>query len=87
MDPQAALVDRDTRPHPRHQIVLADDLAGLLNQDDQNVERAGAEVKRSACPFDKSLCRIQPEWAERNDFIPGRAGIDSAFASAFVGRS
>jgi len=46
MDSQAAFIDRDTGPDPRHQIVFADDLARLFGQDDENVEGTPAEMKR-----------------------------------------
>ena len=69
MDSQAALIDRDPGPDPRHQVVLADDLAGLLDQHDENVERASAERKRPPRPLDKPLRHMQPERTEQDDFI------------------
>src|SRR5712664_2219380 len=69
MDAEATLVDRDTRPDPRHQIVLADNLARLLDQNDQDIERAAANMKRDTFPFDQPLRRVQPKRTERNDFV------------------
>ena len=44
MDAEATLVDRDTRPDPRHQIILADNLARMLDQNNENIERAAAKA-------------------------------------------
>jgi hypothetical protein len=64
MGAQATLVDRGVRPDPRHQFILADDPARLLDQNDKNIERAAAEMKRHTLAFDQSLRRIQPERTE-----------------------
>ena len=58
MDPEATLVDRDTRPDPRHQFILADNLARMLDQNEEDIERAAAKMKRDAFPFDQPLRRV-----------------------------
>jgi hypothetical protein len=64
MNSQSALVDRDVGPHAREQILLADDFACVLHQNDQNVECAAAQLKRDATPLEKSFRREQTEWTE-----------------------
>jgi len=83
MDSQAAFIDREARPDPRHQIVFADDLARLFGQDDENVERTRAEMKRDPFPFDQPLRREQ---AESNDVTRDGAGSARILArSALLG--
>ncbi len=48
VEAQAALVDDDVAPHPLDQLLLADDAAGVVNQRDEEVERAPAEPHRRA---------------------------------------
>jgi hypothetical protein len=77
MDPEATLVDRDTRPDPRHQIMLADNLARMLDQNEEDIERAAADMKRDTFPFDQPLRCVQAERSERNDFVRPRSFLDA----------
>jgi hypothetical protein len=70
---QAALVDGDIRPYTRDQLFLADDLSGVLHQDDEDVERTAAQLERDSSPFDTPPRRRQPKRAKHNDVL--RAGI------------
>ncbi|MGY4451860.1 hypothetical protein ACVWZR_006520 [Bradyrhizobium sp. i1.3.1] len=48
VEAQAALVDIDVGPDALDQLSLVDDFAGALGEEDQNIERAAADVKRRA---------------------------------------
>ena len=54
MDPQTSFIDRDVRPYACYQFILADDLTCPFDQDDENFQRAAAEVKRNSGPFESS---------------------------------
>lgn len=45
MDLEIAFLDKSVGPKPGHQLALADQLAGALNQREQDVQRAAAETK------------------------------------------
>ncbi|MEY9386892.1 hypothetical protein ABIF93_005149 [Bradyrhizobium japonicum] len=48
MEAQAAFIDRHVGPDALDQLTLVDDLAGALDEKNEDVECAAAEVKRSA---------------------------------------
>ncbi len=58
---QTALVDVDVGPDVLDQLSLVDDFAGALGQEDQNVERAAADMKRRALFLQEPGLRKQPK--------------------------
>jgi hypothetical protein len=46
MDAKIAFLDEDVGPHAANQFLLADDRAGLVDKDRENVERACADAER-----------------------------------------
>ena len=66
MNSKGSLIDRDVWPDPIEQFTLADHLARLFNQDDQNIERPGADMKWRAGAFKQSLFGEQSERTERH---------------------
>ena len=65
MNPQAAFIDGDVGPNPRHQIPLAYNLRGRGNQGNQNVERAPAQFYGDALFGKEPLAYEQLEWTKR----------------------
>ena len=65
MKPQAAFLDGDVGPNPRHQVLLADDFIRRGNEGDQNVERSRTQIDRDAVLGEKPLARHQIEGAKR----------------------
>ena len=63
--PQAAFFDDDVGPDPRHQILLADDFVRRGDQDDQNVERARAQLDGDALFCEEPFARHQMEGTKR----------------------
>ena len=61
---EAALLDRDTLPDPRDQILLGDGLTCVLHQNDENIQGARAQVNWRTRFFQKPLGRYQPERAK-----------------------
>jgi len=74
MEPQVALIDRDTWPDSRHQLLLADDFAGAFDQNHKNVEGSSTQVNRAARLLEFSVRWAQAKWTERNR-VRGRSGL------------
>ena len=62
VEAQAAFVDIDVGPDALDQLALVDDFAGALGQEDENIERAAADVKRRAVLLQEPRLRKQPKW-------------------------
>src|SRR5260370_27407381 len=67
MEAQAALIDDEIRPHPCHQLSLADDFGCTLHQRDEKVECAATQIERDAILLEESFRRDQTKGTERND--------------------
>jgi hypothetical protein len=66
MDPEIALFDERIRPDAGDQLLFGHELAGAVDQSNQNIERAAAEA-HGLIPFQEELlCRKQPKRSERN---------------------
>ena len=62
MSPDIALIDHETGPDTGEQFLLGDELARPLDQQDQDVECASAEMNGSI-PFEQEVRRgPQTEW-------------------------
>jgi hypothetical protein len=48
MESEATIFDGYIRPNPCHQISLADNFALVLNESEENIECASAQLKRNA---------------------------------------
>ncbi|MEI9887627.1 MAG: hypothetical protein WDN08_14225 [Rhizomicrobium sp.] len=70
MDPQADLFDKGAGPDLGDQFPVADDLAGVLDQDRQDVEGAGAQLDRLIALLEYAFRGKQPERPESDD-VPG----------------
>jgi hypothetical protein len=70
MKAQAAFFDDDVGPDLRQQLLLADDLVGLGQQRNQNVEAARAQFDGGTILGDASFAGDQAERAKRYD-LPG----------------
>src|SRR5262249_21214545 len=81
---EAALLDRDARPYARHQLPLRDDIAGLLHEQKEDVERAAAERHRLALLGQAPLQGEEAKWPELN--APGLARHASRFHGGTRGR-
>ena len=64
MEAQAALVDIHLGPDALDQLPLVDDFAGTLGKQDENIERAAADVKRRPFLLQKPGLGKQPKWPE-----------------------
>jgi hypothetical protein len=45
MDLEIAFLDGRIRPHPRHQLVLADQFAGMLDEHDEDLQGPAADTE------------------------------------------
>src|SRR5258708_13540898 len=63
---EIAFLDEDVGPDPGHQLALADQVAGPLDQRHQNVERPAAETKRPVPLQEETLVWENVEGAERH---------------------
>ena len=68
--------DKSARPGAGHQLVPADHLARMVDQNDQKVESATAKTNRLRAFLEKSLCRKQAERAERDRSLVRDEGSD-----------
>src|SRR5258708_21516739 len=66
LDLQVGLLDEGLRPDARDQFVLADHVAGALDQKDENVEGAAAEPHLSVALKQKPLLGKEQELAKRD---------------------
>src|SRR6266404_6156816 len=64
MGPQGPLVDRCVRPGASDQLILADGLAGALNERDENVQSSAAEAQRFPVLEQNALGGDQAERSE-----------------------
>ena len=64
MEAQAALVDIHIGPDALDQLSLVDDFPGTLGQQDQDIERTAADVKRLSLLLQESGFWKQPKWPE-----------------------
>lgn len=55
MDAQAVFLDIGTRPRLGYQIRLADDVAGLSHQREQDVECPAGQLERASVSFNPPL--------------------------------
>jgi hypothetical protein len=67
MYPQAAFFDGDAGPDPSDQLLLGNDLPGLLQQRDKDIESPSPDLNRHSVPLQKSLGEVQLEWAKFHD--------------------
>jgi hypothetical protein len=74
MEPQVALLDRDIWPDSRHQLLLADNFAGVFDKNDKNVERPSTQMNWAARLLKVSVRRAQAKWTERNK-VRSRSGL------------
>src|SRR5262249_4236946 len=74
VDAQIGLFDMDVRPDQIHQIVLADHLSASLDQCDQDLHGAAAEVQRTVALEEDPLLRQQTIWPE-SDALAGCSAI------------
>jgi hypothetical protein len=74
MEPQVALLDRDIWPDSRHQLLLADNFAGVFDKNDKNVERPSTQMNWAARPRKISACWKQAKRTERNR-VRSRSGL------------
>src|SRR5260370_41759238 len=65
MNRKVGRLDEHFRPHPRHQLLLADQLAPALDQCNQDIERTATETQRLFCFKQQPLRWNQVEWAQR----------------------
>jgi hypothetical protein len=54
LKPEGSIVDTGIRPYALKQFVLADDLASTFHQNNENIERSGAERERSSGSLEHS---------------------------------
>ena len=64
MEAQAAFVDIDVGPDTLDQFALVDDFAGALGQEEKNIQRPAADMKRRALFFQEPRLRKQSKWPE-----------------------
>ncbi|MFK4649664.1 hypothetical protein ABIF96_008238 [Bradyrhizobium ottawaense] len=64
MEAQTALVDIHLGPDALDQFSLVDDFSGALGKQDENIERAAADVKRLPFLFQEPGLGKQPKWPE-----------------------
>jgi hypothetical protein len=55
---QAVLIDRYIRPHRGNQLPLADNLAGPVDQNDQNIKSATPDCNWFTGPFEKAPLHV-----------------------------
>ncbi len=67
MSPEAALLHDQVRPHAGEEFLLADHLAGLRREGDQQVEGAAADRHGHTVAFEAPFAGEQPERSERDD--------------------
>ncbi len=72
MDPEVGVLDEGAGPDPGDEIILADQLAGVLDQGDEDVEGAAAEPDRLVALQEELLCRDQMERPERHGLLGRR---------------
>jgi hypothetical protein len=65
MDAQTAFLNGHVRPRPGNQRVLADNLAGLVDERHENVERPGPERNHFVRLFESALGDVQLERTEQ----------------------
>ncbi len=65
MNRKVGRLDEHFRPHPRHQLLLADQLAPALDQCNQDIERTATETQRLFGFKQQPLRWNQVEWAKR----------------------
>jgi hypothetical protein len=61
MESEAWFFDRETGPDPGCQILLPDDLARMVDQCEQYIQRTCAQLNRLVAPIKEPLCRRQSE--------------------------
>ena len=66
LDLEVAVLDEGVRPDPRHELALADQLAGALDQGDQDLQGAAAQTHRPAGLQQQPSRREQVKRAERD---------------------
>jgi hypothetical protein len=66
MDRKVGRLDKDVRPNPTHQLLLADQLTWSFKQHNQDFQSATAEAHRLVAFEEKKLCREQTERPECN---------------------
>ena len=81
MDPEVALLDVGVGPDAGNQLVLRHQLAGPLDQHDQDIERAAAEPDRSVGFQQQLLGRKQTEKPERKRPLGRNDGLLRHFTS------
>jgi hypothetical protein len=54
LKPEGSFIDSAIWPYPFEQFALADNLTGAFHQNNENVERSSAEMKRSLGPLENS---------------------------------
>jgi hypothetical protein len=69
VDPQGAVIDDGVGPGVGDQLFIGDHFAGVLDQCDQNVERATTEAQRLPVVEQRSLRRDQPERPEHEGLV------------------
>src|SRR5262249_30996463 len=60
-----ALHDHAVRPHGGHQVGFAEDISGVADERDQDVEGAATELHRHTVALQQSLRSKYPEGTER----------------------
>ncbi|MGY2937794.1 hypothetical protein ACVWZ6_007396 [Bradyrhizobium sp. GM6.1] len=65
MEAQATLVDIDAGPDALDQLSLVDHFSGASGKEDENVERAAADMKRRALLLQEPGLRKQSKWPKR----------------------
>ena len=78
MDPQGAVIDNRIGPGVGDQLFFGDRFAGVLDQCDQNVERAITEAQRLPVVVQHSVRRDQPERSEDEGFVIHGGAVLSA---------
>jgi hypothetical protein len=71
MEAQAALVDIDVGPDALDQLSLVDDFTGAPGQEDEDIERAAADMKRRALLLQEPGLRKQSKWPKGNGRVFG----------------
>jgi hypothetical protein len=64
VDAQIPVFDERIRPDPADKFVLADDIAGSLDQDNQQFKRTASDADLIVAAQQQTLGRQQPEWTE-----------------------
>ncbi|WP_461320987.1 hypothetical protein [Bradyrhizobium diazoefficiens] len=80
MDTQAVFLDGGARPRRGHKLCLADDVAGLPDQCEQNVECSTRQLQGAPVSLNPPLRGVEPKRPEDQD-LPGGFVLGGAAGS------